>query len=127
MNHIGITVVSVAFWLFLGAAAVAGIVQESRKRKVALELLRAAVEHGQQLSPEVIDRLLGKDEHSNELNPRDLHIGGIITAACGVGIALLSAFVALVWPPYHWLVLGVGILGICIGVGLLLAAKSLRR
>ena len=101
------------------------------RRKAALDLLRAAVERGQPLSPEVVDRLLERTEYkkpeSAQINPRDLHIGGIITAACGVGIALLSAFVALVWPPYHWLVLGVGILGICIGVGLLLAAKSLRR
>ena len=127
MNHIGLTIVSVAFWLFLGAAAVSGTIQDYRKRKLALEPLRAAIEHGQQLSPEVIDRLLGRDEHSHETNPKDLHIGGIITCASGIGIALLAPFVALVFPPFHWLVLGVGVLAICVGVGLLIAAKSLRR
>ena len=127
MNHLGITIVSVAFWVFLGVAAVAGTIQDYRKRKLALEPLRAAIEHGQQLSPEVIDRLLGRDEHPQEINPRDLHIGGIITCASGVGVALLSGFVALVFPPFHWLVLGVGVLAICVGVGLIIAAKSLRR
>jgi hypothetical protein len=127
MNHIGITVVSVAFWLFLGVAAVAGTIQDYRKRKLALEPLRTAIEHGQQLSPEVIDRLLGRDEHSHEINPRDLKIGGIITCASGVGVALLTPFVAMVFPPYHWLVLGVGVLAVCVGVGLLVAAQSLQR
>lgn len=127
MTHVGITIVSVAFWVFLGVAAVAGTLQDYRKRKLALETLRTAIERGQQLSPEVIDRLLGRDEHSHEINPSDLHIGGIITCASGLGVAILSPFVALVFPPFHWLVLGVGILAICVGVGLLMAAKSLRR
>ena len=127
MNHFGITIVSVAFWVFLGVVVVAGTLQDYRKRKLALEPLRAAIEHGQQLSPEVIDRLLGRDGHPQQIDPKDLHIGGIITCASGVGVALLSGFVALVFPPFHWLVLGVGVLAICVGVGLLIAAKSLRR
>ena len=128
MNHFGITIVSVAFWVFLGVVVVAGTLQDYRKRKLALEPLRAAIEHGQQLSPEVIDRLLGRDEqHPQQIDPKDLHIGGIITCASGVGLALLSGFVALVFPPFHWLVLGVGVLALCVGIGLLIAAKSLRR
>jgi hypothetical protein len=127
MDHLGITIVSVAFWVVMGAIAVSGTVQDYRKRKLALEPLRAAIEHGQQLSPEVIDRLLGRDEHPHEVDPKDLRIGGIITCASGIGVALLSGFVALVFPPFHWLVLGVGVLAICVGVGLLIAAKSLRR
>jgi len=128
MNHIGITVVSVAFWVFCGVVAVAGIIQDYRKRKLAQETLRTAIEHGQQLSPEVIDRLLGREEQDpGTVDPRDLQIGGIITCASGIGVALLSPFVALVFPPFHWLVLGVGVLATCVGVGLLVAAKSLRR
>jgi hypothetical protein len=127
MNHIGITVVSVAFWLFLTVVSVAGTIQDYRKRKLALEPLRTAIEHGQQLSPEIIDRLLGRDLHSQEVDPRNLQIGGIITCASGIGVALLSAFVALVFPPFHWIILGVGVLATCVGVGLMVAAKSLRR
>jgi hypothetical protein len=40
---------------------------------------------------------------------------------------LLSIFVALVFPPYHWIALGVGIVAVCVGVGLIIAAKSIRR
>ena len=128
MNHIGITAVSITFWVFLTVVALAGILQEYRKRKLALGLLRAAIEHGQQLSPEVIDRLLGRDEeHEQGVDPRDLQTGGIITCASGIGLALLAFFVAMVYPPYHWIVLGLGVVAICVGVGLIISAKCLRR
>lgn len=130
MQHspgIGITIVAVAFWVFIGVVSVAGMIQDYRKRQLALEPLRIAIEHGQQLSPEIIAKLVGREERQEELDPQLLRVGGIITAASGVGVALLSIFVALVFPPYHWIVLGVGVLAVCVGVGLLIAAKSLRR
>ena len=130
MQHspgIGIAVVAVAFWVFIGVVAVAGMIQDYRKRQLALEPLRIAIEHGQQLSPEIIAKLVGREERQEELDPQLLRVGGIITSAAGVGVALLSIFIALVFPPYHWIVLGVGVLAVCVGVGLLIAAKSLRR
>jgi hypothetical protein len=86
-----------------------------------------AIEHGQQLSPEVIDRLLGREEREHEIDPRHLEIGGIITCASGVGLALMSLFLTGVIPRYYWVVSGTGVLAVCVGVGLLIAAKSLRR
>ena len=129
MDHIGITVVSVAFWVYLGVVSVAPMIQEYRKRQAALELLRTAIERGQQLSPEVIDRLLERDkpQESAGVDPRDLRIGGIITCASGIGLALMSLFLIAVIPRFWWTVLGTGVLTVCVGVGLLIAAKSLRR
>jgi len=130
MQHspgIGIAVVAIAFWVFIGVVSVAGMIQDYRKRQLALEPLRIAIEHGQQLSPEIIAKLVGREERQEELDPQLLRIGGIITSAAGIGVALLSIFIALVFPPYHWIVLGVGVLAVCVGVGLLVAAKSLRR
>jgi len=129
MDHIGITIVSVAFWVFVGVVSVAGIAQEYRKRKATLDLVRVAIERGQQLSPEVIDRLLDRDhQKSEEMNPRDLRIGGIITCASGIGVTLMSLLWIAVFPRYYGVVvLGAGVLGICVGVGLLIAAKSLQR
>ncbi len=127
MHHPAIAAVAIAFWLFVGATAIAGMIQDYRKRQLALEPLRLAIEHGQQLDPEVISRLLGREERHETVDPRDLKIGGIITCASGVGVGLLAAFVALVFPPYHWLVLGVGVLAVCVGVGLMIAAGSLQK
>jgi Domain of unknown function (DUF6249) len=123
----GIAVVAIMFWVFIAVVSVAGMIQDYRKRKLALEPLRIAIEHGQQLSPEILARLLGQDERHEELDPKLLHVGGIITCAAGIGVALLSIFIALVYPPYHWIALGVGVLAVCVGVGLQIAAKSLRR
>jgi|SRR5581483_8105955 len=123
----GIAVVAVFFWIFVGAVSIAGMIQDYRKRQLALEPLRIAIEHGQQLTPEILARLLGHEERHGELDVRLLYLGGTITCAAGVGVALLAIFVSLVFPPYHWIVLGVGVLAVCVGVGLLIGAKALRR
>jgi hypothetical protein len=123
----GIAAVAIAFWVFIAIVSVAGMIQDYRKRQLALEPLRIAIEHGQQLSPEIIAKLLGRDERHEELDPNLLKVGGIITCASGIGVALLSIFIALVFPPYHWIALGVGIVAVCVGVGLIIAAKSIRR
>ena len=127
MSSQAVTIISVAFWVFIAVVSVAGIIQDYRKRQLALEPLRVAIEHGQQLDPEIINRLLGRDAHAEALDPRLLQVGGIITAASGVGLGLLAPFVAMVFPPYHWIVLGVGLLAVCVGVGLIVAAKVLRN
>jgi hypothetical protein len=124
---VGIAAVAIVFWIFIGVVSIAGMVQDYRKRQLALELLRIAIEHGQQLSPEIIAKLLGRDERQEGLDPNDLKVAGIITCASGVGVGLLSIFVALVFPPYHWIALGIGVVAVCVGVGLVIAAKSIRR
>ena len=126
MHHPAIAAVAIAFWIFIAVVSVAGMIQDYRKRQLALEPLRVAIEHGQQLDPEIITRLLGREERHEQTDPQELKIGGIITCASGVGVALLAPFVAQVFPPYHWLVLGVGVVALCVGVGLLIAANSLR-
>lgn len=130
MQHspgVGIAAVAIAIWLFIAIVSVAGMIYDYRKRRLALEPLRIAIEHGQQLSPEIIAKLVGREESKDEIDPRHLQIGGIITIAAGIGIALLSIFIAMTFPTRPWIVLGVGVLAVCVGVGLLIAAKSLRR
>lgn len=127
MEHGGITAVAIVFWIFVGVVSVGGMILDYRKRKLALESIQLVIERGQQLSPEVVDQLLARNDE--KIDPDDLQVGGIITCASGVGVALLSGFAALLFPLQHWVLIGVGvgILGICVGVGLLVAARSLRR
>jgi Domain of unknown function (DUF6249) len=127
MLHPGITLVAVVFWIFVAVVSVAGMIQDYRKRQLALEPVRIAIEHGQQLTPEILARVLGREEGHDQLDPQLLQVGGIITCASGIGLALLSVFVALVFPPYHWIALGVGVVAVCVGAGLLIAAKAIRR
>ena len=123
MQHSGeLTAVAIVFWVFVAIVSIAGMLQDYRKRKLALEPLRIAIEHGQQLSPEIIATLLGHEERDKPLDPRLLEVGGIITCAAGVGVALLSLFLARVFPPYHLIALGVGVVAVCVGIGLIIAA-----
>jgi hypothetical protein len=76
-------IIAVAFWAFLAVSAATGMKYDFRKRQLAMESLRAAIEHGQPLEPAVVEKLLARHGDSEagraqELQPH-LHIGGIIT------------------------------------------------
>lgn len=123
----GTTLVGIAFWVFVTIAAVAGIVSDYKRRKAAIEPLRLAIERGQALDPELVERLLGRDRQGEPLDPELLQIGGIITTAAGTGVALLAIFLARVFPQWLLPIVGAGVLVICVGVGLIVAARVLRR
>ena len=118
--------VAIAFWLFLGVCAVAGIVADYKKRQAALEPLRAAIEKGQQLDPAVVERLMAPTEERG-INPMSLMIGGIICISAGVGVALLAFFLSHVAPVAFYPVFGGGVVILCVGVGLVVAARVVER
>ena len=126
MQHFGPFSVAIAFWIFVTVAAVAGIVSDYKKRQLALEPLRLAVERGQQLDPALIDRLM-TPERDEGINPLYLRVGGIVTLAAGVGVALLAFLLNQVYPEAFYPVLGGGVVTICVGVGLLVAARAAEQ
>jgi hypothetical protein len=127
MQHFGPFSVAIAFWVFLTVAAVAGIVADYKKRGLALAPLRAAIERGQQLDPAVVERLMAPESRDARLNALYLKVGGIVTIAAGIGVALLSFFLAQVVPVALYPVLGGGIVAVCVGAGLVVAARVAER
>jgi Domain of unknown function (DUF6249) len=125
MQNIGPYIVGAAFWIFIGAAAVAGIVADYKRRRAGVEVLRMAVEKGLQLDPELIEKLTSSGREGGEVEPVSVKLGGIITVASGVGLCLLSFFVSRVHPDALYPILGAGVLAICVGIGLLIGAKAL--
>ncbi len=121
--------VAVAFWIFVGVAAVAGIVGDIVRRRQALEPLKLAIQRGQDLDPKVIEALLARTEREEggDVDPAHLHMGGIITAASGVGVMAFSWFVAQVSAQAFYPVLGAGFIAICVGTGLILSGRMLDR
>ena len=124
-------IVAAAFWIFLAASAVAAMKYDFRKRQVAMESLRAAIERGQSLEPAVVEKLLARDRGSNgedwqNLGP-GLTIGGIITAATGIGLCIAAFLVGMQFPVAKLPMLGAGVLTVCVGMGLLVAAWALGR
>ena len=126
MQHFGPFSVAIAFWIFVTVCAVAGIVADYKKRRLTLEPLRAAIERGQQLDPALIDRLMAPERDAG-LNPLYLRVGGIVTLAAGVGVALLAFLLSQVYPEAFYPVLGGGVVTVCVGAGLLIAARAAEQ
>lgn len=128
-NSLSAAIVAVAFWIFLAVSAVAGMRYDFRKRQLAMDSLRAAIERGQTLEPAVVEQLLAQHRGPEAGGLRDLEpqlqIGGIITIAAGIGVLIAAFFVGLQFPVAKLPMFGVAALAVCIGIGLLLAARAL--
>jgi hypothetical protein len=111
------------FWMFIAAAAVAGIWDGVRKREAEHETLRRMIESGKQPSPEMIDKLLG---HKKE-PARDLKVAGLITIFVAPGLALMGWLISFKSDEAFFPLLGVALLVACVGIGLLTASKFLER
>jgi hypothetical protein len=118
--------VAIAFWTFVAIAAVAGIVADYKKRQAALAPLQAAIERGQQLDPALVERLMAPERNTG-IDPIYLRIGGIITIAAGVGVVILAFLLTPIAPAALYPVLGGGAVTLCLGAGLMLAARAVDR
>ena len=124
------TTISIAVFSFLAISAVAGTISDYKKRRRELDLLQAAVERGQPLDPALIEHLtVQKDppEMHAGRKSRNLRLGGVITVASGIGIALLALFLIPVAPLALYPILGVGVVIVCVGAGLLVGARVIER
>ncbi len=125
------TAAFIVFWVFVVVMAIAGMAYDYRKKRLEMESLRTAIEHGQQLDPAVLEKLLGGQRQQpaadlQELRPY-LHIGGVITIAAGIGVFLAGLWVGMQFRAAEFPILGLGAIAVCVGIGLLIAARSLRR
>jgi len=127
MQNLGAYLVAATFWIFIGAVAIAGMVYDYKRRRTGMDLLRLAIEKGQPLDPALVDKLTWYEHEDPPIQPVQIKIGGIITVAGGVGVCLMSFFLERVFPIAFYPTLGGGVLVICIGIGLLLGARSLAR
>jgi len=123
MQNLGPYLVGAAFWIFIGGVAIAGMITDYKRRRGGIEVLRLAIEKGQQLDPALVEKLTSHEQPGKGVDPLDLKLGGIITIAGGVGICLLSFFVSRIAPIALYPVLGGGVVVICVGVGLLIGAR----
>ncbi|HEX4388569.1 MAG TPA: hypothetical protein VH109_08080 [Steroidobacteraceae bacterium] len=117
--------VAIAFWIFCGVCAVAGIVGDYKKRQAALEPLRAAIEKGQQLDPAVVERLMSAERRG--ANPEGLMIAGVITLSAGVGVAVFAFLIDHVAAVAFYPVFGGGVIAFCVGAGLVIASRLVGR
>lgn len=111
------------FWLFVAAAAVAGIWDGVRKRDAEHETLRRMIESGKQPSAELVDKLLGHKKDP----ARDLKVAGLIVAFVAPGLAVLGVVLGFAEKDAMMPLFGVALLVGFVAAGLLTAARFLER
>ena len=111
------------FWLFVAAAAVGGIWDGIRKRDAEHETLRRMIESGKEPDQELVDKLVG----SRKQPARDLTVAGLIVIFVAPGLALMGWVMSLGEKDVLMPLLGVAGLVAFVGVGLLTAARFLKR
>jgi Domain of unknown function (DUF6249) len=127
-HNLGPFAVAIAVFVFCAIATVAGVVGDYKKRQAAMGPLRAAVERGQPIDPAVIERLMAPEPRGPGANPVNLRVAGIIVTAAGIGIAILAVFLSqLAGTAVLYPVMGCGAVAICVGLGLMVAARSVER
>lgn len=82
----GAYLVGVAFWMFIGAICVAGIIADYQKRRLNVDLLRTLIEKGQALDPAVVTKLISPNAVIERTDPTDIKLAGIIVTAVGIGV-----------------------------------------
>jgi len=90
------------------------------KRRANLELIKQAIERGQQLDDKTVRLLLGRAAPRDQR--KDLKLHGIIWVALGVGLALFSL---VAFGTTNRIMTGLGILLVFIGFGLLTASRAI--
>lgn len=123
MEALGGGIAAFAFWGFIAAVVVAGIWYAAREREAQHETLRRFVESGKPIDDKLIDKVLGGDKNV----ARDLRIGGVITLSVAPGLVILGWFISKLAEPALMPMLGAAALIGCIGIGLLVAARSADR
>lgn len=113
------------FWIFIGAAAVAGIWSEIKEKESKQETLRRVVESGQNLDQEMIDQMLGVSDTKS--SQRDLRTGAYIMGGVAAGLLLFSFFLGRVSTDAGWILTGVSSLVACIGGGMFVAANRMGQ
>ncbi len=57
MDSIGPYLAGSAFWIFIATVAIVAIITDYKRRRSHVDVLRAAIDKGQQLDPAVIEKL----------------------------------------------------------------------
>jgi hypothetical protein len=119
----GAYLVGVAFWVFVGAVAIASIIADHKNRRLGVDLLHAMIEKGQPLDPALVEKVMSQQAADQRTDPMDLKLGGIIVTGAGIGLLPMAYCIGKLAPIAVYPIVGSGVITIFVGVALLVGAK----
>ena len=125
MDTVGGGLGALGFWLFIAAIIVAGTWYDVRRKESQQETLRRLVESGQDLNPDLIEKLV-KAGGSKSLE-RNLKVAALITFSAAPGLFALGYVLSYLNEDILWPLSGVSLLVAFVGAGLYAAAKLVER
>jgi hypothetical protein len=78
-------------------------------RRGSIDVIRMAIEKGQQLDPALIEKLTSNEHRAGRIDPLRMKLGSIITIASGIGVCLMAMFMAGVAPWAFYPIFGAGL------------------
>ena len=115
-------VAAASFWIFVAICAVASITSSILRHHETQKTIRQAIEKGQALNPETLERILQSGRPPKGPPPRSaLLFGGIMLLAIAVGLGLIGWSMSLTNPSQLYPGLGAGGMVGMLGIGLLVA------
>lgn len=123
MEGLGAGLSALAFWGFLTAVVVGGIWYGIREREAQYATLQRLIESGQPVDDAIVGKVLGGKGDVEQ----GLRIAGMITLAAAPGMALLGWALGRTEEKAFVVLLGVAGLVGCVSIGLLVAARMVRK
>ena len=121
---------AVAFWMFIAVCVVAGAWGGISRNRENQKTIRQAIEKGQQLDPQTLERLL-QGNRPPPADPNGFLVGGLVLFCIAIGLPVMGYFISLSDSPHSegafYPMVGVGCLVGLLGVALLIASVLVRR
>ena len=130
---LGAGLMALAFWGFLAAIIVAGIIagvwDGIRKKESQHETVRRLVDSGQPIDTDLLDKLLLLSDGGNKRHDRDFKLTGMWMLPIAPGLAVLGLVLGANEETADALgpLLGVALLIACMGIGFLVAARVVQK
>lgn len=117
------------FWLFLATVVVAVTWSSIHRRRTKHDMLKLVMEKEEQITPELIDRIMGEKSEPTITVPvsMKLNIVGVITMLSGIGLLVLSYFIGIHDAESRLGLLGTGAFVILISLGILFASVQVKK
>ena len=129
MEDLGLStgLAALAFWGFVAAAVLGSYWDGIRKRETQHETIRRAIESGQPLDDEMLDKLTTLNARGSGRADRDFRVTALWILPVAAGMVVFAFFMGFIEPQARTVMLGVAGLLATLGIGFFLAAKYTER